>query len=209
MPPACCKVGSAIDSYGLEARVVGGDLDAYLVARWVGEGTYQETGLRPLTDWFNRTLLTAVYAEHGRTATTSRIEAAYDALTGEDEIRRGEVVDDLRADGIDGDGLLEDFVSTTTLYRHLRECLDAEKAAPDAEPDATSDWERETVAYARETAREKAREAVRSLDNKGRVTAASRAEVDVPVVLRCPDCSTQVEFEAALERGYVCQDHLG
>lgn len=209
MARACCKVGTAIDSYALEDRVVGGDIDDYLVARWLGEGTYQETGLRPLTDWFNRNILKSVYADHGRTATTSRIESAYEALTGEDDIRRGEVVDDLRADDIDAEGLLEDFVSTSTLYRHLRECLEAEKPASDAPPDPASDWERDTVAYARETAREKAREAVRSLDNKGRVTAASEADLAVPVVLRCPDCSTQVEFEAALERGYVCREHLG
>lgn len=198
-----------IDGYSLEDSVVGGDIDEYLVARWRGTGDYNETGLRPLTDWFNRNLLKATYADHDRTATAARVESEYDALTGDDEIRRGEVVDALSADGIDGRAVLSDFVSTSTLYRHFRDCLDEEKSSDAGKPDPDSDWERDKVAYVRRTIRQNAEEAVRSLDNKSRIPNASDADIEVPVLLSCPDCSTKVRFEVALDRGYVCRDHLG
>jgi len=207
MSPSCCKVGEVIDGYELHESVVGGAIDDYLVARWRGERDYAETGLRPLADWFNRNLLRTVYAEEGRTATKTRIESEYETLTDGDGVRRGEVLDDLRADGIDGGTVVDDFVSASTIYRHFRDCLDESKES--GTTGADSDWERDKVAYARETARRNAAEAIRSLDNKDRITNAGDADVEVPVFLSCPVCSTRVRFGTALNRGYVCRDHLG
>lgn len=204
---ACCKVGDVIDRYPLERSVVGGDIDEYLVARWRGDDGYPKTGIRPLADWFNKRLLKEVYSDHGRTATETRIESEYAALNSDDEVERGEVVDDLRADDVDGRRLVADFVSPSTLYRHFRDCLDVEKPTDEAASDST--WERDKVAYARKTARESAVEAVQSLDNKGRLPNATDAEIDVSVVLSCPECATRVRLETALERGFVCRDHLG
>jgi len=198
-----------IDEYSLEDSVVGGDVDEYLVARWQGTGDYQETGLRPLTDWFNRNLLKSVYAAHDRSATATRVESEYETLTGDDDIRKAEVLDDLRADGIDGESLVDDFVSASTLYRHFQDCLAEGKGSTDESPQDGSDWEREKVSYARQTVRTNVEEAVRSLENKSRVANASEADIEVPVFLSCPECSTKVRFEVALERGFVCREHLG
>jgi len=204
---ACCKVGEVIERYPLERSVVGGDIDEYMAARWRGNDGYPETGVRPLSEWFNKRLLQEVYSEHGRTATEIRIESEYEALTSDDEVERGEVLDDLRADDIDGTRLVSDFVSPSTLYRHFRNCLTVEK--PTTPVDDDSSWERDKVSYARETARESVADAVRSLDNKGRLPNATDAELAVAVMLSCPECATRVRFETALERGFVCPDHLG
>lgn len=209
MPSTCCKVGDVTDEYALDRRVVGGDVDEYLLARWRGEGDYNETGLRPLTNWFNRNLLKAVYADQGRTATTPRVESEYEALVSDDDIRRGEVLDDLEADDIDGEELVAAFISPSTLYRHFRNCLSETKESGNVTSADDSTWERDKVEHARQTARQNAEDAVRSLDNKGRIANASEAEIDVHVVLSCPECSTKVRLDAALERGYVCRDHLG
>jgi hypothetical protein len=204
---ACCKVGAVIDRYPLERSVVGGDIDEYLAARWRGDDGYPETGIRPLAEWFNKRLLQEVYSEHGRTATEVRVGSEYEALTSDDEVERGEILDDLQTDDIDGLRLTEDFVSPSTLYRHFRNCLDVEK--PTSSGDADPTWEADKVAYARETARENVREALRSLDNKERLPNATTADLDVAVTLSCPECATRVPFETALERGFVCRDHLG
>lgn len=210
MSSTCCKVGDALDRYSLERAVAGGDVDDYLVARWRGEGEYRETGVRPLAAWFNRNILKSVYAAHGRTATTPRLESEHEALVGDDDIRRGEVLDDLRADGIDGEAVVADFVSPSTLYRHLRDCLSATKPGGAEREDGTGPtWERDAIAHVREAVRGTAEEAVRSLDAKGRIAGADGADVDVEVVLSCPDCSTKIRLAAGLERGYVCREHLG
>lgn len=205
----CCKVGEVIERYPLERSIVGGDIDDYLVARWLGESTYPETSIRGLTDWFNTSLLKAVYSEHGRSATETRIESEYHALDSDDDIRRGEVLDDLHADGIDGDALVSDFVSASTLYRHVTDCLGARKESGSETPAQDSTWEREKVEYARATAMESVEAAVQSLDNKNRIPNGSTADVEVAVELTCPVCSTRVRFETALERGFVCREHMG
>ena len=209
MGSACCKVGRVIDKYSLGSNVVGGNLNEYLVSRWRGTGEYPETGHRPLTDWFNESLLKAVYLQHGRIPTEARIESEYKALSGEEEDKRTELLEDLRTDGIDGKRLVEDFISPSTLYRHLQNCLEETKQSAADTPDENSDWERQKVSYAREVSQENAEEALRSLTNKDRITNGIDAELDVRVVLSCPDCTTRVRFETALERGYVCRDHLG
>ena len=209
MGSACCKVGRVIDEYSLGANVVGGNLNEYLVSRWRGTGEYVETGHRPLTDWFNESLLKAVYLQHDRIPTEARIESEYEVLSGDKEDKRTELLEDLRTDGIDGERLVEDFISPSTLYRHLQNCLDETKQSPADTPDKDSDWERQKVSYAREVSRENAEEALRSLTNKERIRNGIDADLDVRVVLSCPDCATRVRFETALDRGYVCREHLG
>ena len=208
-PDPCCKVGEVIERYPVERSIVGGDIDDYLVARWLGDGEYPETSIRALTDWFNTSLLKAVYSENGRSATETRIESEYHALASDDEIRRGEVLDDLEADGIDGESLVADFVSASTLYRHVTECLEAEKESAAGTAGTDSDWERKKVEYARSAALKSVEAAVRSLDNKGRIPNGSVADLEVAFELSCPQCSTRVRFETALERGFVCREHMG
>lgn len=201
----CCKVGTLVQRYGVESASSSGDVDDYLVRRWVGRGEYTSTGLRPLKDWLNKQALKQAYTDHNRDTLDSRIDAEYSALTGSDADFA--VLDDLSADGIDGEQLRSDFVSTATLYRHLTDCCGANKSADD-EP-STSEWERDKLDYARTVVEQSLGESLRSLDTKGRLPGGSRATIKTEVVVGCPDCGTQVSFERALKRGYICQDHMG
>lgn len=203
----CCKVGTVLARYGLDHGVGDGDVEQYLLARWLGRGEYSATGLRPLKDWFNKQLLKAVYTENDRRTLGNRIDADYDALTGEEPDFA--VLDDLEADGIDGEQLRGDFLSTATLYRHFTNCLGASKSAQGTDSDGDSAWETDKVDYARDIVERNVAESLQSLDNKDRVPGASRAEVKTEIVLGCPDCGTQVSFERAVGRGYVCQEHMG
>lgn len=201
----CCKVGSTTATYDLRGPSGSEGVDDYLAARWVGVGEYDPTGYRTLADWFNRRVLRTVYLDHGRSATEVRVESEYRALTGDDDLRRREVLDDLATDGVDAEALLDALVSRSTMARHLKGCLDAEKSSAEA----GSDWEREKIAYGRRTFRRSVDEAVTSLAGKGVLPGGDRAEVELPVRLSCPECATRVSLDAALRRGSVCEEHLG
>jgi len=203
MSPETCKVDRVAEAYGFEETASDGALDDQLLARWTGAGGRTEMGYRTLTDWFNKRLLQRTYDENGRDALGGRIDHEYEALTGDDDLLAAEVVESLRADGIDADGLRRDMVSWGTMRTHLTECLDGEKDTDRSD----SDWERETVATARSVVAEKAASALSSLASRDRVRGADTASVSVQVQLSCPDCPTRVSFDVALERGYVCEQH--
>ncbi|MDS0293824.1 rod-determining factor RdfA [Halogeometricum luteum] len=199
-----CKVDVAADRFDLNAPTARYDsLDAYLLARWTGADGAESEGYKSLTDWFNRRLLKRVYELEGRDATSVRAESEYEALTGEDDVRRDEVAADLRADGIDAEELRRAMVSWSTMRRHLNGCLDGEKP----ERTATTDWERESVRVAADRVREKVRSALTSLVGKGRLADGEGVGVDVQVKLSCPECPARVPLEDALDRGYVCREH--
>lgn len=205
----CCKVGTAIDKYDLEHSVVGDDLNQYMLARWLGEHEHPETGLRPLTDWLNQNILKAVYTDHGRNTLDSRIEADFEALTSDDDDeQRLAIIDDLASAGIDGEQLLDDFVSSTTLYRHFTTCLGEEKTRNVRGDDAAAEGAMERIRYARDNAKGHMRTNLKALENRRKLPHATDAEISIPILLGCPVCSTQVHLERALERGYICEEHM-
>lgn len=199
-----CKVDDAVDDYSL--RAPGTDTDSihgYLVARWTGTQGHRSVGYRQLADWFNRQLLRRVYDEHGRSTTGTRVESDYEALQGDDDLVREEVRHDLEADGINAESVLNDMVSPRTMHRHLKNCLNAEKATREAQ----TDWERESVQRAREQLEEKVRKAASALESKEKLFGAAEAEIDIRVYLSCPQCPTRVTFETGRRQGYVCDEH--
>lgn len=201
-----CKVELVVDRYDLDRHETRYEsVDDRLLARWTGAGEGESVGYRTLSAWFNERLLRVAYDEHGRETTGTRVESDYEALTGDDDLLRQEVLDDLAADGIDGERLVGDMVSWSTLRTHLTSCLDGEKPTRVAE----TDWERESVDVARDVALSNAREALSSLATKGTLPGGEAADVQVQVLLACPSCPTRIPFEDAVERGYVCRDHLG
>ena len=201
----CCKVGRLAAMYDLQHASGDGDLNNYLRARWLGQDEYTETGLRPLKDWFNKQLLKTVYTNNDRSTLGTRVDADYEALSGEEP--EFSLLGDLQADGIDGDQLRSDFLSTSTLYRHLTNCLDEEKSNNTGNRD--SNWEADKVEYAREVVKRSVNESLRSLESKSAIPEATRATIKTEVVLGCPECATQVSFGRAIERGYICRDHMG
>lgn len=199
-----CKVDDAVEEYDLRAPGTGsGSIDDYLVARWTGTNGRGAVGYRTLAEWFNRHLLGRVYDEHGRSTIGARVESEYEAITGDDDIVRGEVVGDLESDGIDAESLVDDMVSPRTMHRHLTGCLGAEKETPEAR----TDWERTSVEKARGLLEEKVAKASSSLASKGELRGADGAGIEVRIYLSCPECATRIPFEAARHQGYVCEEH--
>lgn len=203
----CCKVGAVADRRVIRVSAEL-DIHEYLVARWVGVDNYPAMGVRKLADWFNQQILREVYAEHGRNITDVRITSEYEALVDGDDVEQGEVIDDLRSDGIDGRDLIADFVSRSTMRRHLTDCLGATKDCSESHsPD--SNWELEQIAHGKQHLQKNVEESVRSLANKGQLPGGEEVDIDIPVFLSCPECSTQVRLETALEREFICKEHLG
>jgi hypothetical protein len=199
----CCKVARVAEKYGVPRTAQGSEaLAETLLARWQGRETYREHGYRTLTEWFNRRLLARAYDRAGRHVGETQLEAEFDVLTGEDELEKLDLEDELAADGIDPDAVLGDMVSWSTMRGHLTGCLEAEK-----EREARTDWERNSIEISRSQAREKIGEAVASLGSKGTVQGADDADVSIDVALQCDQCAASVPLVVALDRGYVCETH--
>lgn len=194
-----------IEEYDIESASIGGDVNDYLIHRWVGRGDYTPTGLRPLKNWLNKQALKSVHTNSNRDTYDALIESEYEAIIGKEADTA--LLEDLSADGIDPDKLRSDFISTATVYRHLTNCLEVSKS--DESEASTTDWEQDKLEYAKTVVEQSAQQSLSSLDNKGKVSGASQATVTTEVVLGCPECNTQVGFERAIARGYICQAHMG
>lgn len=207
MTDHCCKIGRTIAKYDLEESVIGGDLNQNLRARWEGTNEFPETATRPLVNWFNQKILKTVYTEQGRKALETHLQSDYESLRSDDEIARGAIIDDLANDEIDGEKLLSDFAKRSTMYRHLTNCLGAEKSNNSS--DTESNWEEDKIDHARETMQKNVKDALQSLDRKGQLPNGSNAEVETPIILTCgdPDCETQTRLNRAKRRGYICPKH--
>jgi len=182
-------------------------VDDYLVTRWCGLGDLQKIGLRPLVDWFNKRVLKSVYFRQNRNPIESHLNSDYKLLHSSPEEQcsdRQILLEDLRQDGIDGDAVSKDFISTTTLYRHLTNCLSAEKGREKSD----TDWERRQVSHIRDRTNNDLQNVLTSLDNKERITGATDVGTRVTLYLQCPECTREVSFEHAIDQGYVCQAHL-
>jgi len=173
------------------------------MARWTGTDGHQEQGYRTLASWLNRRILRTVYEEHGRTALDHRIEADYDALTGDDDLLGSEVEADLRADGSPATELADNLVSYGSVRTHLLDCLDGEKSPSSTE----TEWQRDSISIARTVATEKAQQALSALVSSGQVDDGEGLSVEVDIQLRCDKCPTVVPFDVAARRGYVCDTH--
>lgn len=199
-----CKVDHVIEQYDLATVEPRHDsLDSELLARWRGDEGHDALGYRRLTEWFNKRLLRRLFDEHGREVLGARVAHAHAALTGEEELRRHEVSESLRSDGIDPDQVRSDMVSWGTMRTHLLHCLGGEK--PTAQ--SRTNWEHNSVEMAKSVAREKARTALSSLATNGDIDGVERSSVFVQIQLQCEMCPTRVPLDVALDQGYVCEDH--
>ncbi|MDS0282700.1 rod-determining factor RdfA [Haloarcula onubensis] len=200
-----CKVETLTDRYDLTVPGSGDQsLDEYLVTRWTGRDGRSADGYKSLTEWFNKRLLKALYADADRETLGVHLDREYELVTGEDDVERDELAAALAADGLDIERIERELISWSTMRHHLKGCLDAEKDTGEA----ATDWESNTVEVARQRTEEKAQSVLSSLASKARLADAESAEVDVQVKLGCPDCSVRVPFDEAVDRGYVCEQHV-
>jgi len=118
-----CKVGTLSREYDLT------DINKNLVARWTGKAGESES-VRTLTDYFNQQLLRAELRTADVTLVEGRVENLYELLTDGDRLKavRMQARSTLEDEGIDVDRLESRFLSHQTMYRHLRNCLDANKS---------------------------------------------------------------------------------
>ena len=202
----CCKVDRVRQAFDVSPPLrAGEDLDEYLVSRWLGDDSNESTGLRTLAEWFNKQLLKEVYRAHGRSDSTVRINSDYDALQ-EGEIPahdREELISELADDGIDGEAIKEKFISKSTLSRHLKNCLGANKESANSE----TEWEIDRLRVATTTFRSHLESSLQSLDNKGKISGIGDSELQIKAYLSCSQCPTRVTVKTAYEQGYVCSDH--
>lgn len=201
----CCKVDRVRAAHDISPPGrAGGDLDEYLVDRWTGEGEAEPAGVRTLAEWFNKQVLKTIYRDHGRSDSSVRIDADYEALRGAvPDHQRAELLSELADAGIDGEATTKQFVGKSTMSRHLKECLDATKETPES----ATEWEIDRVRVATTTYRSHLESALQSLGNKGRISGVEASSLQIQSYLSCPECPTRVTVEQAYEQGYVCADH--
>lgn len=185
------KVGRVVAEYGLDG--LGDELER----RWTAPDDERES-LRALAERVNRRILEAAMRDAGRTPTPAEVEAAYEALAGDDadaaartRQRRG-----LERDGVDVDRLLDDFVTHQAVHTYLTEVRDA---SYEDEP-TTVESERQTIARLRN------RTAAVTESTLERLVASDRlADRDyeplVDVGVLCRDCGRVTDVEALLEDG--------
>ena len=202
----CCKVDRVRATHDiLPPSRVNGDLDAYLVDRWTGEGEAEPAGVRTLAEWFNKQVLKTIYRTHGRSDSSVRIDSDYEALRGNGvpDHERAELLSELGDDGIDGEATTTQFIGKSTMSRHLTECLDATKEIPKSE----TEWEIGRIRIATNTYRSHPESALQLLGNKDRISGVDEASLQIQSYLSCPECPSRVSLEQAYEQGYVCVDH--
>jgi hypothetical protein len=202
----CCKVSRVISEYSLSTHIYTDDINAVLKDKWLGEGMQPNTALRPLTDWFNQKLLSSIYTEHDRKTVEPQIEADYDAIVGDDEDRRRLILEDIEQDGINATELAADLISTSSLYRHLTQCLDVNKETKRGSSD--TDWEAKKISYAKQLATDRAEDVLQSWENKGELPEATAGMVSVDIYIECPICSKRSSILQAHNQGYICDEHM-
>lgn len=198
----CCKLDRVADQYDLPGDPSTGSFDDVLVQRWKGRDGFSEHGYRTLTNWFNARVLEQTYEAAGRRVSDTQLESEFSILTGEDELRKLDLEDELSEFGIDANAVRQDMISWSTMRVHLTECLEGEKKR-----EATTDWERNSIEIARSQTVSKIEEAVNSLGNKGRINGATNADVSIDIQLNCDQCENSVPLVIAIDRGYVCEKH--
>lgn len=190
-PPACCKLGRAIDDHGIEG------LDADLVAAWTGDG--ETKSLRELAEVVNTRLVRAAMTAAAETPLDGEPANVYRLLTA-DDVSRGVTVDArnrLDARGVDVATLESRFVSHQTVHTHLTDCLGVSTDA-DGPPDADTELGRVRTLQSRAEA--VSRDAVERLRD-GDAIALTDFSVVVDVAVRCHECGRRHEFGALTESG--------
>ena len=186
-----CKVCRVLDEYGMERY------EEQLLEQWQADPP-QRKGYRQLANWFNTLMLRREMDRAGLSTLGDEAESKYERLQSDEAIAE-EVATELRNAGIPIDRIRNDFVSYGVIRTHLKECLDSDVELSGGE------WEQNAIEISREHASSKITEAVRSLQNKGKLTAGGDVSVFVTAEVECENCHTRVPADRAIRRGYVCR----
>jgi hypothetical protein len=188
-----CKVGSVASAYNL------GDVHGELAREW---GDEDGPSVRELTDTFNKRVLEVAFREAGTLPIDGEIDNIYRVLTADDadEADRTRARDRLQQVGIAVDDVEDALVSHQTLYRHLKNCLDASHGTAEKSPDErVEEWRTRLLALQNRTIdiTTQGIEQLRSADavDIGDVT------VTTEVTVSCEDCGRFYTVEEFLDAG--------
>jgi hypothetical protein len=191
------KVERVIQSYGLEG------LGEELERRWLGEG-YEQQSLRSLADHFNRRVLGAALEEASMVTLQGELENTYELLTDDDvtEGARIQARNRLEREGVDVDGLTEDFVSHYAVHTYLREHRGVEY------PEEEEDQREKSVETIRRLTSRLTAVTRRNVENLRSTDRLAVGDVDVfaDIQIVCEECGRQYDAIELIERG-ACRCH--
>lgn len=195
------KIVRLIDEY--ELSTVGAELEQ----RWTAAGD-EKMSLRSLAAYFNRRLLEETLAEAGMQPISGDIDPIYEVLTSDDasSAERTRTKRRLEREGIDVEGLQQDFVTYQAVRSYLKEHCGAEQATDDREQTSI---EAENIQKLRGRTAAVTESKLEQLRNNGHLTLGEvRLFVDVNVF--CEDCGERYEVGSLLEQGGCdCSDGTG
>ncbi|OLZ39180.1 hypothetical protein A6E15_17375 [Natrinema saccharevitans] len=168
-----------------------------LLEQWQADGP-QRKGYRQLAEWFNTLMLRREMDRAGLSTLGDEAESKYERLRSDEAVAE-EVASELANAGVPIERLRSDFVSYGVIRTHLKECLSADVDL------SSGDWERDAIEISTDHATTKIEAAVRSLRNKGRLSAGGDVSVSVTAELECENCHARVPVDRAIRREYVCR----
>lgn len=195
-----CKVGRTLAEYGLE------ELDETLATQW----TAGDASLRELAEQLNKHVLRVALTRGEKRPLDADVESTYAVLVN-DDVSSGEQTQKRRRlarDGVDIESAEAAFVSHQTVYNHLRNCLDIEKAS---NRDRRSDAEQvahdsERIYTLQNRLVSITEDRLQSLSETGRI-ALGGFDVFVDVRVTCRECDRYHTVADLLKnRGCECQD---
>lgn len=186
-----CKVGKMIDKYDLSS------INSDLVARWTGEQGDDES-IRALTDWFNHQLLRVEMHDTNMEIVEGSVENLYELLTDEDRLKavKTQAQSTLERNGVNVDRLEEQFLSHQTMYRHLRDCLNAEKERNEL----TVNKERNRIHSVQNKAEAVTDDSITRLRDGGKIDI-DEFEVLINFRVTCESCGTLYDVSDFLSTG--------
>jgi len=193
-----CKVGRAIDRFGLEG------LDAHLVAEWTDP---EGASLRELAAETNRRILRAALRAAAAEPPGEGVAATHRLLAGEagSEGARVAVRNRLERQGVAVEAVESAFVSHATVHSHLRDCLGASPGAEAPAPEERVTGAERTVGALRSRLEAVTDTTVEQLREAG-VLALAGFDVYVDVNVACRECGRYYSVTELLSsRGCECQ----
>jgi hypothetical protein len=192
------KVARLIEEYGLEG--LGADLEA----RWTGDGV-ERMSLRDLAEFFNKRLLEQALLEAGMSSLESDVRTTYENLTADDVSTgvRTDTRNRLERNGIDVDGLENDFVTYQAIRSYLKEWRGAEyQGLSDAEK---IEKDLESIQRLMTRTLSVTEERIEKLRDTGRIDIDS-FEVFLDAQVLCQECGSQYAVAEFFEQGgCTCQ----
>lgn len=190
--PCRCKVGTVATEYGFDG------IHSELVERWVGDRGESGTSVRSLADRFNQRILRAELRAADVDLVEGRVENLHSLLTDKNRLEavQLEAKSSLEREGVNVEKAMDKFCSHQTIYRHLRNCLDAEKEknvlSKEHELDRVGSIQHRTEAVVEDS--------IKRLRD-GNKLDIGEFEVLVNVRVTCESCGTLHDSIDLIERG--------